>query len=81
MMPENRKSFEELDRELDIHRVYLSKIIFHRKTGGRYQVIDIFYKEDDLSVWFTYTPQGWRRLRFSRPISELTDGRYSFSEQ
>ena len=69
-------SYEDLLSILAPLKKYAGKTIAHRKTGGVYVVVDICFREADMSVEFLYSPVFEPNVIFSRPISELTDGRF-----
>ncbi len=80
-MATERKSFEQLNNDLDHYKVWIGKTIHHKKSDNNYVINSVQYKEADMTVEFSYHPEGWANLSFSRPIGELTDGRYSFSQR
>lgn len=72
----DKKSLKELFEELQPYwQKYRRRFIVHKKTNNRYFITDITFKEEDMSIWFTYEPMEIP-VPFSRPISELTDGRF-----
>lgn len=71
-----KKSLDDLFQDLKpLWKLYKRRFIVHKKTNTRYFITDIFYKEEDMSIWFSYEPMEIP-VPFSRPISELTDGRF-----
>lgn len=74
----NKKTIQELRRELNEYYKYKHQIIIHTKSGGKYAIMNIHFKEDDLSIWFSYEPFLEMGVSFLRPITELLDGRFTF---
>lgn len=74
-----KKSYQQLAEEIEPYNKYIGRSILHVKSQTYYIVKDVFYKEDDMSIWFSYFPAATvYNVKFSRPIGELTDGRFSF---
>lgn len=76
-----KKSLAELEAELLEHdRKLVGCIVTHAKSGGRYIVTDVHYREADMSLEVTYETFDYDRIpvKFSRPLGEFMDGRFQF---
>jgi hypothetical protein len=74
-----KKSYEQLYKELKPHLKLVNRTMLHIKSNTYYILYSIQHKESDMSLEFTYGPINTKYpIKFSRPISELTDGRFSF---
>jgi len=64
-------------RDITQHLItYEGRKIKHIKSNEYYRVNSIFFKEDDMTIWFTYQTLHNDPIIFGRPIGELVDGRF-----
>lgn len=70
-------SYGELLERLISVKPHVGKTIAHRETGNVYVIVDFAFREADMSLEFLYSPIFEVDIIFSRPISELTDGRFA----
>ena len=68
-------SDRELEALLAPYLEYEGKRLVHFVSQKTYRLSDVHLRESDLTVWFTYAAVG-SRVKFSRPIGELLDGRW-----
>ena len=72
-----KRSLDDLAEELAPYKgKYQFKQILHVKSQGLYRIKDVFFKESDLSIWFSYYPEEHHGVVFQRPIHELQDDRF-----
>lgn len=69
-------SEQELEALLEPYAKYEGKRLVHFRSQAPYTLREVFLRESDLTVWFSYAPLGNPKLKFSRPIGELLDGRW-----
>jgi hypothetical protein len=55
---------------------YTGRELRHVKTGSFYRVTGFHYRESTMELMFTYRTIGSDGVVFSRPLAELTDGRF-----
>lgn len=80
-MSNMKKSKAELLQALKPFEEYEGRRILHQRSGHYYLVRDVFLREGDLTVRFTYADEQEPRLKFDRPIAELFDGRFRLEDQ
>lgn len=68
-----KKSLDELYEELQRYHKFKFKQILHVKIGSMYRIKDIFFKEEDMSIWFSYNSMEHLGVTFSRPIEKLLE--------
>ena len=71
-----KKSYDELRVDIQPYVKYVGKHITHLASGHVYYVLNVGFKEADMSIEFSYFPIGTPDIVFYRPIEELLDGRY-----
>ena len=74
-------TIDEMQRLLGPLRGYVRRKIQHRKTQGWYRVVSVQFREDDMTIWFTYETCHREPVQFMRPIGELLDGRFEIGVQ
>jgi len=53
--------------------------IQHVKSKGWYVITGFHFKEDDMTIWFSYETMHTKEpISFMRPVAELLDGRFIF---
>lgn len=72
----NKLTDRELEALMEPYLEYEGKRLVHFVSQKTYCLREIFLRESDLTVWFSYAPVGSSKLKFSRPIEELVDGRW-----
>ena len=70
------RSLEELHTTIAGLRHYEGSKIKHIKSNGYYVITGIHFKEDDMTIWFSYETLHRYTVSFLRPIAELFDGRF-----
>jgi hypothetical protein len=79
-----KKSFDELAQLLeDVSVLVHQKVIRHIKSGGRYRITGLSFREDSMQIVLHYTPMGehFNLVVFNRPLVEMCDGsRFQFEE-
>lgn len=66
----------ELEALLEPYVRYEGVKLVHFKSQAPYVLHEVFLRESDMGVWFSYSSRSNPRLKFSRPIGELLDGRW-----
>jgi hypothetical protein len=68
----------ELQAELSaLNGQYAGRKLHHIAQNSFYKVTGFHYREATMEVEFTYQTLGSEPVAFSRPLAELTDGRYA----
>lgn len=57
---------------------YVGRNLKHIKSSSYYRITSFQFKEDDMSIWFTYETKHRIPVNFMRPLAELFDGRFEF---
>ena len=70
------RSLEDLRATIAGLKHYKGSKIKHIKTNGYYVITGIHFKEEDMTVWFSYETLHRDPVSFLRPIAELFDGRF-----
>lgn len=73
-------TIEELQKIMKPLKEYEGSKIQHVKTSGWYRIVSFHFRESDMSVEFVYETCHREPVRFSRPLGELFDGRFSLPE-
>lgn len=77
---EPKQTLEELRVKIEpLIEGYVGRKLKHLKTTSWYTVTGFFFKEDDMSIWFTYQTMHRSPVPFARPLAELFDGRFQIS--
>ena len=77
-MSEPKRSIDELRDLIQPLHGYIDCKIQHISSTSWYRVTGVHFKEDDMTIWFTYTTLHTKRpIQFARPIAELLDGRFA----
>lgn len=71
-----QRSLEDLRATIAGLKHYEGSMIKHIKSNGYYVITGIHFKEDDMSIWFSYETMHRYPVSFLRPIAELFDGRF-----
>lgn len=77
-MSNERKSLADLAVELNAAaQQYQGQRILHVKSGDYYRITDVQFRESDMSVEVTYSPQGefYGQVRFARTVLEMDFGK------
>ena len=77
-MTDARKSLADLAVMLaDAERAYLGKRVLHVKSAEYYRITGLQFRESDMSIEVTYSPQGefYGTVRFARTLAEMDFGR------
>lgn len=72
-------TWEELRDKLAPLGLYVGAKLWHRKSGTWYRVEGFHYLEATMEIHFTYRTLHRKPVYFSRPLSELLDGRFSIT--
>lgn len=73
----SKLSLEELRDPLRPLQGYVGQKLQHVKSSDWYVVTGIHYREEDLSIWFSYETMHREPISFLRPLAELLDGRFA----
>ncbi len=71
-----QRTLEDLHAIIAGLKHYEGSKIKHIKSNGYYVITGIHFKEDDMTVWFSYETMHREPVSFLRPIAELFDGRF-----
>lgn len=77
-MPNERKSLADLAVELaEAQLAYQGERILHVKSAEYYRIIDVQFRESDMSIEVTYSPMGefFGQVRFARTVEEMDFGK------
>ena len=55
---------------------FKGKKVQHHKSADWYVITGFHFKEDDMTMWFSYETLHREPVSFLRPIVELFDGRF-----
>lgn len=76
-MPEKKQSLEELRMKIQpLIEGYVGRKLKHLASTSWYRLTGFHFKEDDMTIWFTYQTFHEVPVPFSRPLAELFDGRF-----
>lgn len=70
------RSLKDLQATIAGLKHYEGNKIKYIKSNGYYVITGIHFKEDDMTVWFSYETLHRDSVSFLRPIAELFDGRF-----
>lgn len=77
-----RKTLEELSRTLDHASRHVGSKLLHKKSGKKYRIVSVHFRESDMAICYVYTPIGsefYNRVTFSRTEAEMDfGGRFLF---
>lgn len=77
-MVNERKSLADLAVELNAAaQQYQGQRILHVKSGDFYRITDVQFRESDMAIEVTYSPQGefYGQVRFARTVEEMDFGK------
>ena len=76
-MSDPKQTIQELQVKIQpLIAGYVGRKLKHLKTTSWYKVTGFHFKEDDMTIWFTYQTFHQVPVPFSRPLAELFDGRF-----
>lgn len=75
--PEPERDPDDLRDQLDAYSPFVGAKLRHIKSNGFYEVVSFQFRESDMAPEFTYKTLHKEPILFSRPVSELFDGRFS----
>jgi hypothetical protein len=73
-----RRDLEDLTLEVERFRYLIGSTAQYIKTGGVYDITSLHFREADMVLCAEYKRRGLPHIAFSRPVSEILDGRFAF---